>query len=186
MKKFNGLLLALSVLLLCSPVFAKDKAKVKFGFVGFKSVASGDGNSVAAVEQADRINITLGGAKGTVSGTLTVILPTNAVELLEKGTKLDITSTANEDVNQAVIVFQGQKTKINGLNTKTTGITSTDDTSATGTLTVVNYDSDTRELKFKLKAKASPWAKSTSNGNKDVSKAVPVRANVVVTLPELI
>ena len=177
----------LSVLLMCSAVFAKDKAKVKFGFVAYRSVSNSEGgNSVAAVQLADRINITLGGAKGTVSGTLTVILPTNAVELLEKGTKLDITSTANEDVNQAVIVFQGQKTKINGLNTKTTGITSTDDTSATGTLTVVNYDSDTRELKFKLKAKASPWAKSTSNGNKDVSKAVPVRANVVVTLPELI
>ena len=183
MKKFNGLLLALSVLLLCSPVFAKDKAKVKFGFVGFKSVASGDGNSVAAVEQADRINITLGGAKGTTSGTLTVIIPSSIVDTLAKGTKLDVTATGNEDTSQAVIVFQGQKTKDNDLNTKTTGITSTNDTTANGKLTVVKYDSATKELKFKLNAKAGPWAKSTSKGNKDVSKPVPVRAAAVVTLP---
>ena len=184
-KKFNnGLFLALSVLLLCSPVFAMDKAKVKFGFVSYRSIANNSGgNSVAAVEQGDRINISLGGARGTTSGVLTVLIPSSIVDSLKKGTKLNVTATGNEDANQAVIVFQGQRTKINGLNTRTTGITSTNDTTARGKLTVTKYDSVTKELRFRLNAKAAPWTRSTNDNQKEISKSVPVRASVVVTLP---
>lgn len=166
---------------------AKDNAVVKMGFVKFKTVSSGSSSSIAALSVSDKIQVTIGGSKGTSSGTLTVYLPSSFVSTLEKGDKLDVTSYGNETGDSALISLLGTKVKIKGLSTTSTGISTGDDSTASGTLTVVKYDETTRELKFKLNAKLGNWTKTVSKGfagsTSKVSKPTNVVANVVVTLP---
>lgn len=186
MKRFFVLLL--SLFFLAMPSMAANRAVVGLGVVKFKSTSGGE--SVVAANIADQIQITIGGSKGTSSGTLTVFLPQALVASLEKGTKLDVTSTGDESDAEAVnIVFLGTKISINGTNSTTTGVASNNDSQATGQFNVVQYDPETKELKFSLNAKVAPWTQQVTKGiggsptTKEVSKPIKVNAQVVVTLP---
>ncbi len=188
MKKVIYLVLAL--MFMASPVLAKDKATVSLGSIKFKSTSNSQGgNSVAAANIGSTVQIAIGGSQGTSSGVLTVFLSNATVAALAKGQKLDVISSGNSDNDSAAqIVFLGTSVKINGFNSTTTGVASNNDTVASGKLTVVAYNSDTRELKFSLAATAKPYTKSTSKlgsspVNKDLNSPLKVKANVIVTLP---
>lgn len=187
MKKFIYLVLAL--MFITSPVLAADKATVGFGAIHFKSVANNGGNSIVAAAIGDSVQIVIGGTQGTSAGTFTIFLSNAAVAALEKGQKLDVVASGNSsDSAAAEILFLGTKITVNGFSSTTLSIASNNDTVASGTLTVVNYNPATKELKFALSASAKPYTQITtklgvSPVTKDVDKALKVTANVVVTLP---
>lgn len=178
-------LVLLVALFLSLPASAMDKGKVKMGPISFKSVSNGSGSSVAAVSQADRIQITVGGSKGFNAGTLTIFLPSSAIDTLSKGDKFSVTSTGNDEVNSASIILLGTKSKVNRktFSVSSTGVSSGNDSIGSGSLTVKGYDSNTKVLKFSLKAKVSPWTFSKNGTNTEKTNNLPVKANVVVTLP---
>ncbi len=187
MKKFIYLVLAL--MFVASPVLAADKATVGLGSIHFKSTSSGGNSSVVAANLGNTVQIAVGGSQGTSAGTLTVYLSSATVAALAKGQKLDVIASGNSaDSSAAQILFLGTKVNVNGLNSTTLGVVSNDDTVASGTLTVVNYNSDTKELKFSLSANAKPYTQTSSKlggstTSKDINKAIKITANVIVTLP---
>ena len=170
-------------------MIAADKAQVALGSIKFKNVVNDDGNSVLAANLGTTVQIAIGGTQGTSAGTLTVYLSSATVAALAKGQKLDVTSTGNEsDDSAANILFLGTKVTVNGFNSTTLSVASNSDTVASGKLTVVNYNSNTKELKFTLTATAKPYTQITtklgqSANTKDVNKALKVTASVIVTLP---
>lgn len=168
--------------------FAKDKARVKVGPIQYKSINSNGNSSVAAAQQASFINISIGGQSGSQtisSGVLSVIIPMSEIPNLEKKYTLPLASIADDGENpsEAVVIFQVTKTKINGLKTKTIGISSNNDTEANGKFKVVKYNPDTKELSFSMNGKIKNYTSSKNNENKDLTKVLPIRANVTVTLP---
>ncbi len=188
MKKIIYLVLAL--IFIVSPVLAKDKATVGIGPIKFKSVSnSNGGNSVAAANLGSTVQIAIGGSQGTSGGVLTVYLSNATIAALEKGQKLNVIGSGNSsDSTAAEILFLGTSVKVNGFSSTSTSIASNDDTVVNGKLTVVAYNSDTRELKFSLVATAKPYSKLTSKLgqspiSKDVNSPIKVTANVIVTLP---
>lgn len=186
MKKFIYLVLAL--MFIVSPVLAADKATVGMGSIHFKSVTNDGVSSVIAANVGSFTQITVGGSQGTSAGTLIIFLTSEAVTALAKGQKLAVSGISDDSDSAVDISFLGTKVTVNGFNSTTLSIASNDDTVASGTLTVVNYNSATKELKFILSATAKPYTQiSTKLGaspvTKDVNKALKVTANVIVTLP---
>jgi hypothetical protein len=115
-------------------------------------------------------------------------LSSEAVAALAKGQKLAVSGIGDDSDSAADISFLGTKVTVNGFNSTTLSIASNDDTVTSGTLTVVNYNPTTKELKFILSASAKPYTQITSKlgvspVTKDVNKALKVTANVIVTLP---
>lgn len=186
MKKIFYSLLAL--ILLASPVIAKDKGIVKFSNIKFKSVSGKSGASILATTIGDKIQITVGGTAGTKNisaGTFTVFLDADQIDDLEKGDTLEVSSTGDSvQDGTANVLFLGTKVKIAGFSTKTTGAATNNDSEADGSFKVVKYNSETKELKFTINAKVSPWTQTNSNNSTEVvTKAAKLIAAVVVTLP---
>lgn len=186
MKKIFYSLLALT--LLVTPAFAKDKGVVKFSNIKFKSISGKSGSSVAATTIGDKIQITVGGTAGKKaisSGALTVFLDQDIIDSLEKGDTLDVSSTGDSvQDGTANVLFLGTKVKIAGFSTKTSGAATNNDSEADGTFKVIKYDSDSKVLKFSIKANISPWSKTNFDNSVDtVTKATKLIAVVEVTLP---
>ena len=166
-------------------VQAANKIKVKYGPIKYK--ATNSAASVSAV--GSDILIVAGGNKGTTSGTFTITLDDNELSQLAKGLKLGVVGVGNDSDNDnaVTILFQGLKVKIKGTSSTSTGYSSTNDTKATGVFKVLKYNEETRELKFSLVAKASPYTRSKaklggSPTNKTVTKSLPIKVTGTVTL----
>lgn len=169
---------------LIQPAFAVDKGIAKVGPVTLKSVTNDEGgSSVAAANVGDQIQITLGGTLGLSSGTFTIFLPADAV--FEKGSRFSLTSNANDsDIEAtAVINFLVQKTQIKESSAVITGYATNNDSVGSGKLKVIAYDPDTKELKFNITGKVAPYTTTVNLASKDITKPIPVTANIVVTLP---
>ncbi|MDA0772951.1 MAG: hypothetical protein O3C63_08415 [Cyanobacteria bacterium] len=112
-------------------------------------------------------------------------LVSDLIDTLEKGDRLDVSATGDSvQDGTANVLFLGTKIKINGFNSSTTGAATNNDSEATGSFKVVKYDSETKELKFTINAKVSPWTQTNSdNSTEVVTKAAKLIAVVVVTLP---
>lgn len=194
MKKFFAILMA--TILTTNAAFALDKAVVKMGPVSFKSISGKTGASLVAQQVGDQMQITIGGLKQKgrkiSSGTLTVFLPMTAINAgLSKNQKFTVVTTDNDTGadNEAIILPLGTSTKIKGLSSTTTSVTiGSEDSTGSGTLKLVKYNSETKELKFLLKGKVRPYSKTVTKGTDvtgptDVNKNLVVKANVVITLP---
>jgi hypothetical protein len=167
---------------LMKPAFAADKGVAKVGPVPLKSVSNGEGgSSVAATLLGNTYQISLGGAIGLSSGVVSIYLPSNTV--FEKGQTFDVTSSGDEVTGSANILFLVQKTKIKGSSAVVTSYSTSNDSQATGTLKVVAYNPETKELKITLTAKLSPYIRTINLAAKTITKPIPVNANIVVTLP---
>lgn len=165
----------------------KDKAVVKYGAIKFKSVQGKNGSSIAAADQGDVKNITLGGLKRKgrkiSSGTLTILIKQSVIDSLEKGDKFDVVGLGNDTTSSPVVVtFQGQKTKLKGFSPKTTAFTATGDTTLQGKLKVKKYNAETGDIRFMLKAKARGYTKTKNSVNSEPSKPIKVKANVRMNL----
>lgn len=186
MKKIFYSLLALTLTL--SPVLAKDKGVVKFSNIKFKSISGKTGSSIAATTVGDKVQITIGGTAGTKSvssGTLTVHLDQSSIDEFDKGTQLDVSSTGDSvQDGTAYVLFLGTKIKISGFSSSTTGAATNNDSEADGSFKVIKYNPDTKELKFAINAKVSPWTRTNSDNSQDeVSKAAKLNVVATVTLP---
>lgn len=186
MKKIFYSLLAL--VLLGSPVLAKDMGVVKFSDIQFKSVSGKSGASILAATIGDKVQITVGGTSGTrtiSAGTFTLFLDSDLIDSLEKGDTLDVSSTGDTiQDGTANVLFLGTKIKIAGFSSSTTGAATNNDSEANGTFKVIKYNSDTKVLKFSVNANISPWTKTnTNNSTEVVTKAAKLTAVVEVTLP---
>jgi len=183
-NRILSLIVALACFAAMSPAMAADKAVVKVGSVQYKTTSSDGNSSIIAAEQANFVNITIGGSKGFNSGTVTLLVPSSELANPTKGQEISIFGTGN-DADNSVLVFL--VTKIQGLS-GSVGFSSNNDTSITGDLKVVSYNSATKELKFTVKAKASPYSQVTtkfggSSTTKDISKSIAISISGVVTLP---
>lgn len=178
MKKFLYTLLAL--VLLSTPVFAADKAKLKVG--GASGVAK---EGIVAAVQGDFINITMGGVGKKGSATVTVLVPADFSP--EKGETYGLFSLVGEsdDDNPGELALTGFGTKIKGRNVFS--YAEAEDSVTNGKLKVKSYDPETKELKFQVSAKVSPFtvAKAGLGGTntKTSNKNMPIKVNATVTLP---
>ena len=184
-KKFLAILLTTFLTL---PAFAADKAKIKVGPAKASVKAGGQTGSLAAQSQGDFINILIGGvSKSGASATLNILLPADAT--LEQGTEIEVFSTIGEESadnpGEAAVSFTAVKSK----GTKVLTLSDAAETVTTGKIKVKAYDPETKELKFSIKAKAKPVnqnkvsLKNPTGGNETVNKAVPIKGQVVITLP---
>ena len=179
LKSFFVLLITV---FLTQPSFAKDKGVAKVGPVTLKSVTNSEGgSSVAAANVGDQIQISLGGAVGLSSGVFTIFLPASAN--FEKGAEFSLTSTGNDTEGTAILNFLVQRTQIRGSSAVITGYATNNDSAGSGKLKVIAYDPDTKELKFNVTGKVAPYTRTVNLASKDITKPIPVTANIVVTLP---
>ena len=178
MKKI--IYLAIALLFLNSPAFAVDKAKVQ---VGSASGIAKEG--IAAGEQGNFINVTLGGIGKRGSATVTMLIPSNFST--EAGSEIDLFSVVGEaaENNPGEIALGFFASKIAGRSS--IGFTAADDSVVTGKLKVISYNEETKELKFVLSATASPYTqvKTSLSGSETTTptKNLVIKAQGIVTLP---
>lgn len=178
MRKFIYTFMAL--LLLSAPAFAADKAKLKVG--GAKGVAK---EGIAVAQQGSFINISMIGAGKKGGATVTILVPSNFSP--QKGEKYELFSLIGQKAsdNPGKLALTGSGTKVKGRNGLT--YTTAEDSIATGNLTVKSFNPDTKELKFTINAKMSPFtiAKAGLSGTKikTSNKNMPVKVQAIVTLP---
>jgi hypothetical protein len=178
-------LLVLVLLLLNLPVLADNKATVKFGPIQYVSTTGAVANDLA-----EDVIITLGGNKGTTSGTLAITLDSSEVAQLEKGLELGVASVGDDSEGDSSVslTLLGTSIKIKGTSTTTTSYASNNDSTAEGKFKVVDYNPSTKVLKFTLSAKLNPYTLTTSKlgqagENKIVEKAMAVSVKAEITLP---
>jgi hypothetical protein len=184
MKK---LLCLLSILFLTVSAAQANSARVKYGPVQYPSK---QGAVVSLV--GSNVQVTLGGntKNGSNVGIFTISIPASQLGELSKGKRFDVISTGDGSQADAVsILFLGTKINVNGRNTTITGISSTNDTTANGNFRVVNYNQNTKQLRFNLVARAKPYSRQVTKGiggspqTKVINKNLPVKVQGTVTLP---
>jgi hypothetical protein len=178
MKKFLYTLLAL--VLLSTPVFAADKAKIKVG--GASGVAK---EGVVAAQQGSFINISMAGIGKRGSAAVTVLVPADFSP--EKGDTYELFSLIGQSAsdNPGKLALGGFGTKVKGRTLFS--YTEAENSVTNGKLKVKSYNPDTKELKFQVSAKVSPFTlvKSGLSGSKSKTsnKKMPIKVNAIVTLP---
>ena len=130
---------------------------------------------------------TLRPSSGTMAPAVNILLPADAT--LEKGAEIGVFSTVGEESannpGEAAVSFTAVKSK----GTKVLTLSDAAETVTTGKIKVKAYDPETKELKISIKAKAKPVnqnkvsIQNPTGGNETVNKAVPIKGQVVVTLP---
>ena len=142
--------MAIALLFLNSPAFAVDRAAVQVGLI------TGKGETVVATVQGDFINLSLAvvGKKG--SATVTALLPANFSR--EKGSYIELFSLVGEtaEANPAEVALGFTSTRKKRGNT--VEISAAEDTVVTrGYFYVLEYNEETKEMLFALRARATPF-----------------------------
>jgi hypothetical protein len=180
--KLKLLFVLLIAAFLMQPSFAKDKGTAKIGPVFLKNVNNRLGNSISAILVANTYQISLSATSRLSSGIVHIYLPADIV--FSKGQEFDVTSSGDQATDSANIHFLVvQKKRIKGSSAVMTGYFNDNGSEATGKLTVVSYNPETKELKFILFAQVAPYIRTVDWADETITQPIQVTANIVVTLP---
>lgn len=179
----KNLIAVLAFVFMLQPVMADNKATVKFGPVQFVA-----GSGAVANYSGENLVITLGGNKGTTSGSVAIILEPSEVDQLEKGLNLGVASVDDDaDGDSAVMLtLLGSVVKVRGTSATTTSYSSNNDSTAEGKFKVVGYNPDTKVLKFTLSAKLNPYTLSSSSLGQPATNTVIEKPLAVSIKSEII